>query len=129
MQSIQSVLFLIYVIYSLPQVLHFLTAIVSMRVSLLRDEQREEEEAGASSRMTTVATKDYTSPIRYAATSKEGSPHLNTKADPGEVIQADVKASLSWDAYPDDWVTDEVVGVSVRDRSGRYDHTWDGRLY
>ena len=111
-----------------PQVLHFLNAIVSMRVSLLRDEQREEEEAGTSSHITTVATKGYTCPIRYAATSTKGPPNLHPKAErgPGEVDQSGVKASLSSDAHPndwikDDWITDGEVGVSVRDQSGRYD--------
>ena len=79
---------------------------VSIQLSLLRDERREEEAAGSSSCLTTVSTKEFTCPLRLAAT-----PGCSS-----DVVPEKGAEDGSW---PDDLLEDNEAGVMVRDQSGR----------
>ena len=101
-----------------------------MRLSLLRDERREEG-AGFSSRMATVASKENTCPVKFAMSTGSIGPQIDPPlchSDDRNIGQSDkIKGGQlgegtsldSWDAYPDDWIEDREVGVAIKDQSGR----------
>jgi len=94
------------------QVLHYINAMVSMQLSLLRDERREEA-AGSSSRLTTVSIKEFTCPLRLAVSSGPGG---SGDVAPEEGSFGSAEDGSCW---PDDFLEDDEAGVMVRDQSGR----------
>lgn len=49
------------------QVLHYMNALVSMQLDLLRDEAFEHDVVSTSPQLATVADKEFTCPVRFAA--------------------------------------------------------------
>ena len=94
------------------QALHYTNAMVSMQLTLLRDEQREEA-SGSSSRMTTVSAKELTCPLRLAAVNDHG------VTSEGGSSGAEGNEDDDANRWPDDLLEDHVTGVMVRDHSGR----------
>ncbi len=106
------------------QVLHYHNALVSMQLTLLRDEAREAA-AGASCQLSTAAAKEFTCPVRFARTAAkddEAGPGAGVQPGGGPAGKAPADAGPAGyvdEAWPDDWLEDAEAGVAVRDWSGR----------
>ncbi len=100
--------------------LHYLNAMVSMQLQLLRDEA--EEEPLAAPNATTTACKDFTCPVQLAAaTGGSGAGGSAAGAGAGAGTGAGGDAS---DGPPtlvdfDAWTDDPEAGVAVRRPDGR----------
>lgn len=103
---------------SASQVLHYLNAMVSLQLQLLRDEA--EEEALAAPNATTTACKDFTCPVQLAAAtggSGAGGSAAAVGAGPGTGGNAADGPSTLVDF--DAWTDDPEAGVAVRRPDGR----------
>lgn len=102
---------------------HYLNALVSMQLTLLRDERREEAAGTSNHPSLAVAITDgkaLACPVLYAAAAAAAVVGA-TGQNGGRGGEAAAAAGAGSDeaAWPDEWQEDDEAGVAVLDQSGR----------